>query len=39
MADLKAKLIYRFAKSLAALPGPVQVALSRSAPIEPGSNG
>ncbi|HTQ68333.1 MAG TPA: alpha/beta hydrolase [Solirubrobacteraceae bacterium] len=34
MSDVKAKLLYRFARLLAALPGPIQVALSGSAPIE-----
>ncbi|HUH81421.1 MAG TPA: alpha/beta hydrolase [Solirubrobacteraceae bacterium] len=34
MTDFKARLIYLFARFLAALPGPIQVALSGSAPIE-----
>jgi acetyl esterase len=34
MTDFRAKLLYLFAKFLAALPGPIQVALSGSAPIE-----
>ena len=34
MTDLRARLLYLFAKFLSALPGPIQVALSGSAPIE-----